>query len=329
MRWVVLFFLLSTSVLDAEPLKVPFVAQKHELCGPAALAMIAQYYGQQVTQDEIAKEIYLPEVHGTLTSDLADYAKRYNFWVRQYKGTQADIRRKVSAGVPVVVLGKFGAQYHYFVLLAFDDFAKTVVVHTDRRADEVLTQEQFLRVWDRADRWVLVVCPPDRAKWELSYDEHNDLGVFLERAGNLAAATGHYQMAVTLAPEPVNSTYAVNLGNAFRKLKLLPEAAKAFKQALKLKSDNADAMNNLADVYCELNANLDEAVSLCEGAIKVSPSHSAYYFDTLGAVYLKQGEHEKAIHAFESALAAMTDRQPNLKSVIEKHLEEARSRKER
>ncbi len=327
--FLVVSLLLSLPAFCAEPLKVPFVAQKRELCGPAALAMIAQFYGQKVTQDEIAEEIYLPEIHGTLTSDLAEYAKRYNFWARQYKGTQVDIRRKISAGVPVIVLGKFGTQYHYFIVLAFDDFAKTVTIHTDRRADEVMTQEQFLRVWDRADRWALVICPPERAKWELSYDEHNDLGVFLECSGNLAAATGHYQMAATLAPEPINSTYAVNLGNAFRKMNLLPEAAKAFKQALKLNTINADAMNNLADVYCDLNANLEEAVSLCEQAIKIGATHRAYYFDTLGSVYLKQGEREKAIHAFESALATTSERQTNLKAEIEKHLEDARSRKER
>ena len=32
-------------------LNVPFIAQKPNYCGPAALAMLANYYGHAVTQD--------------------------------------------------------------------------------------------------------------------------------------------------------------------------------------------------------------------------------------------------------------------------------------
>ena len=35
-------------------LDVPFIAQKPNYCGPAALAMLANYYGHPVSQDEIA-----------------------------------------------------------------------------------------------------------------------------------------------------------------------------------------------------------------------------------------------------------------------------------
>ena len=41
-------------------------------CGPAALAMLANYYGHPVSQDEIAGAIYLPDIGGTLTSELGD-----------------------------------------------------------------------------------------------------------------------------------------------------------------------------------------------------------------------------------------------------------------
>lgn len=304
-------------------LQVPFIAQKPNYCGPAALAMLAGYYGHTVSQDEIASAIYLPEIRGTLTTELADYAQRFNLWTRQYRGTQADLRAKLSAGVPVIVLGKFGANYHYFVVLGFDDFKQTVEVHSDRRANLQLTQDQFWREWDRADEWTLLVCPPERATWRLSADEHNDLAVFLERAGQLSAAAGHYRAAADLAPH--NSYFAMNLGNALLKQKLFAEAAAAYQRAVKTDPEDPDALNNLAWAYHELGANLDEAAALCRRAVELNPSHRAYYLDTLGSVLLKQGKPAEAVTAFESALAASTDRQASLRAGIAERLAAARA----
>src|SRR6185503_10884994 len=145
-----------------------------------------------------------PGIRGTLSSDLAIYAQRFGLWVRQYRGTRADLRQKLAAGLPVIVLGKFGASLHYFVVLGFDNFAGTVLVHSDTRPQLEMRQDDFLRHWQHAGQWAMVVCPPERASWTLSADEHNDLGVFLERAGNVVAAAGNYREACELAP---NNSY--------------------------------------------------------------------------------------------------------------------------
>ncbi len=298
-------------------LEVPFIAQKTNYCGPAALAMVANFYGHAVTQDEIASAIYLPEIHGTLTADLADYAQRFDLWTRQYRGTRADLHEKLSADIPVIVLGKLGHQYHYFVVL--DYRGDQLIVHSDTCPRLQLREDDFLRWWDRADRWTLLVCPPERATWRLSADEHNDLGVFLERAGKLAAAAGHYREAAALVPS--NSYFQMNLGNALLKQKLFAEAAAAFAKA----GDNPDALNNLAYTYGELNANLDEAVQLCERAVKLRPSHRAYYLDTLAGILLRQGKVSEAVAAYEAALTATTERQSTLRAGINQRLAAARA----
>lgn len=302
-------------------LEVPFIAQKPNYCGPAALAMIANFYGHNVTQDEIASAIYLPEIRGTLTAGLADYAQRFNLWTRQYRGTRADLHQKLAAGIPMIVLGRLGNHYHYFIVL--DYHGDELIVHSDTRATLQLREDDFLRWWDRADRWTLLVCPPARGTWKLSADEQNDLGVFLERRGELAAAAGHYQLATEL--EPRNSYFRLNLGNALLKQHLSIEAAAAYRHALEIEPENADAMNNLASAYVELGANLDEAAQLCQRAESLRPSHRAYYLDTLGSVYLREGRTQQAIDAFELALAATTDRQPSLRAGIEQRLATARA----
>src|SRR5580658_1044215 len=110
MRRVVLLFLCAfvcgplVTFAAEDVLNVPFIAQKPNYCGPAALAMLANYYGHPVTQDEIAGVIYLPDIGGTLSNELGDYARRFHLWVRQYHGSLDDLREKLAAGVPLLVL---------------------------------------------------------------------------------------------------------------------------------------------------------------------------------------------------------------------------------
>jgi len=305
-------------------LQVPFIAQKPNYCGPAALAMLANYYGHPVSQDEIAGAIYLPDIGGTLTSELGEYARRFHLWVRQYHGSVDDLREKLAAGVPLLALGRFGEHPHYFVVLGWDGFRQVVTVHSDTRPRFEMRLEDFQRYWDRAGNWTLLVCPPEKATWRLSAEEHNDLGVFFERAGELDSAAQQYIAATQMRPG--NSYFRMNLGNALLKQHRLAEAAKAFARAVELDPQNADAMNNLAYTYCEMGQNLDEAVTLCGRAATLRPARKAYFLDTLGTVYLKQGKRQEAVAAFGVALAATTDREQSLRNAIQEHLSVIRSR---
>src|SRR5439155_10296707 len=161
MRYALCGLFFHALTLNASTTTVAFIPQKDNYCGPAALAMVANYYGGRVSQDEIASTIYLPEIRGTLTADLAGYAQRFGLWTRQYRGTRADLHQKLSAAIPMIVLGKLGARYHYFVVL--DYRGDELIVHSDTRPNLHLREDDFLRWWDRADRWTLLVCPPDKA----------------------------------------------------------------------------------------------------------------------------------------------------------------------
>ncbi|MCX7887204.1 MAG: tetratricopeptide repeat protein [Verrucomicrobiae bacterium] len=299
-------------------LAVPFIAQRPGCCGPAALAMVAGYYGRAVSQDEIAAATYHSGVGGVLTTDLAEQAQRLGFWARAYSGDLAELRRKLGYGVPLILLTRWGKRDHFLVAIGANKFDRSITVHTDTRPSLELSEEQLLRYWDRAARWTLLVAPPDRVTWRLSAEEHNDFGLFLERSGRYMAAAGHYRLAAEMQPR--NATFHFNLGNAMLKQKLFAEAANAFRRAIELAPENADALNNLAWCWCQLGANLDEAAALCRRAVALRPSQRAYYLDTLGHVLLRQGRREEARAVFAEALAATTDRQGALREAIRKQL---------
>jgi len=208
-------------------------------------------------------------------------------------------------------------------VLGWDKFRQIVTVHSDTRPRYETHLEDFQRHWDRAGNWTLLVCPPEKATWRLSAEEHNDLGLFFERAGVLGAATEHYVAAAQLNPE--NSYFRMNLGNILLKQRRLREAVAAFIRALELDAQNADAMNNLAYTYSEMGSNLEDAAKLCQQAATLRPSRQAYYLDTLGTIYLKEGRLRTALGTFESALAATTERQVSLRAGIEQRLATTRA----
>jgi tetratricopeptide (TPR) repeat protein len=117
----------------------------------------------------------------------------------------------------------------------------------------------------------------------------------------------------------------MNLGNVLLSQRRLHEAVGAFVRAIELDPQNSDAMNNLAYTYLEMSANLDEAAKLCQEASTLRPTRQAYYLDTLGAIYLKQGKVRAAVTTFESALAATTERQTALRTGITQRLATARA----
>src|SRR3989442_2020275 len=62
------------AVLAASTLEVPFVAQRKDTCGAAALAMVLRYWGDDATHDDVARTLLTPELHGIAGSRLAEFA---------------------------------------------------------------------------------------------------------------------------------------------------------------------------------------------------------------------------------------------------------------
>jgi len=82
-------------------------------------------------------------------------------------------------------------------------------------------------------------------------------------------------------------------------------------------SGYAEACNSLGYLYAERGKRLDEALGFVEKALEVKPA-AGHIVDSLGWVYYKKGEYEKAIQALEKA--ARIERED---SVVREHLGDA------
>ena len=87
-------------------LEVPKIKQLKRHCGPASLAMVLQYYGANVSQEEIAEycggkeEV---EANGIDYMDLVRYARKQGFiaYIRERMGLE-DIIRNIDKGIPIL-----------------------------------------------------------------------------------------------------------------------------------------------------------------------------------------------------------------------------------
>mgnify|MGYP001569020085 FL=1 len=146
---------------------VPFIVQKPDYCGPASLAMIFNFYGLNVSQDEIAREIFSPELKGTLSLEIVSYAFKKGFDADVYGGSMADLRSKLEAGFPLIVSHKAeknDKRVHYLVVFGFDDAKEVFYGYSDTKNGQAhaIDYRKFLKHWDMADNLTFFIHPANK-----------------------------------------------------------------------------------------------------------------------------------------------------------------------
>ncbi|MBF0411880.1 MAG: tetratricopeptide repeat protein [Desulfamplus sp.] len=76
----------------------------------------------------------------------------------------------------------------------------------------------------------------------------------------------------------------------------------AMKKVIELDSEHASALNYLGYTYADLGIKLDEAEDLIKRSLALKPD-DGYITDSLGWVYYKKGEYDKAIESLERAVS--------------------------
>ena len=136
---------------------VPFYPQEDYQCGPASLAGVMNYWGAGATPEGIAKDIYSGSARGTLNLDMLLYPQRKGFKAAQYAGGWDDLREKIDAGYPLVVLVDYGFWVyqvnHFMVITGYD--GGHVIANSGRTAQIPIDRDSFLKSWKRTNYWTL------------------------------------------------------------------------------------------------------------------------------------------------------------------------------
>lgn len=93
-------------------------------CGPASLAMVLDYWGDYVTQENIASLIYRPDENVTYSSDMVEYAENQGFIAFWRIATIEELKENISNGYPIIVLQRFSldsSENHFRVVVGYDE----------------------------------------------------------------------------------------------------------------------------------------------------------------------------------------------------------------
>lgn len=184
----------SETALPAEhSISVPFHYQeKTYYCGPAALQMVFDYYGENVSQFEVAdaartvpdvtygaelrRAAHFSNLSNSMGSELPEtftgYANRklgYGAFARSNLGTE-DLRSLISQDLPIILLmtWAFGQSYgHYRVAMGYNQ--THIFMHDPWNKDDwggdhggpnvAMNFTFFDTMWDYSEHWGLMVSP--------------------------------------------------------------------------------------------------------------------------------------------------------------------------
>lgn len=139
---------------------------------------------------------------------------------------------------------------------------------------------------------------PDNAEFRLF------LGTFYEESKAYEQAVAALKAGLKVDPD--NTKIHFRLGVVYDKWERKDQSIQSMKEVIRLDPKHANALNYLGYTYADLGQRLDEAEDLIKRALALMP-HDGYITDSLGWVYFKRGEFEKALEYLKKAAEMVPD----------------------
>jgi ABC-type bacteriocin/lantibiotic exporter with double-glycine peptidase domain len=175
MGWPVLACLLYVSLTPVEAnsavwLDVPFVAQPHEGCGAASIAMILEYWRgqgfggalQAAEVGDIQRALFSVSDHGIHAAAVRDYFETHGFRTHVFRGDRALLAHHLARGRPLMVgLRPPGrGSLHYVVVVGVEQDKNVILVNdpAQRKLLKVRLRD-FEREWQATGNWTLLAVP--------------------------------------------------------------------------------------------------------------------------------------------------------------------------
>jgi tetratricopeptide (TPR) repeat protein len=124
----------------------------------------------------------------------------------------------------------------------------------------------------------------------------------LEQRGDILMARKMYREAVEVFSQgnPKDPVLRNKTGIAYHQLLQLDKAQKCYEQAIKLKKDYHEAVNNLGTVYYARKS-YRRAISQYQKALKLAPEQASVH-SNLGTAYFARNQVDRALDSFRRAL---------------------------
>lgn len=273
----------TRSLLDAPPAdlpprveleSVPFYPQLEYHCGPASLAAIYNYRGIAVVPDQVAREVFVPGLKGSLQAEVVAATRQYDLLPVELDGSLESILRELSAGNPVFVLQNLALDmapvWHYEIVVGYDFEHRQLILRSGTHRRIARSFATFERTWRRAGNWALVIVAPETIPPTASSAAYLAAAVDLEQVGRIDAAQRAYATAAARWPD--NLLALAGLGNTAYARADFIAAERAYRDILERDPERADIWNNLAYALAE-QGRLDTAMDAIRRALELEPAN--------------------------------------------------------
>jgi tetratricopeptide (TPR) repeat protein len=124
----------------------------------------------------------------------------------------------------------------------------------------------------------------------------------VETRGDIFMARKMYREAIDVFREDKSKNPVISnkMGIAYHQMQQLDNAKKYYEQAVRLKPDYAEAINNLGTV-CYAKRSFGKSVSYYKRALKYAPN-SASIYSNLGTAYFARKKYKEAMETYQAAL---------------------------
>ena len=182
---------------------------------------------------------------------------------------------------------------HFRKVTPASRFYEDAVIHASFILSENKQNEEAIKLLRDAEK-----NEPENAEFKYY------LGTFYEEGEQFEKAELAIQEAIKL--EPDNPRFYFRLGVVYDKSNKKEASMDAMRKVISLDPKHSNALNYLGYTYADLGQNLDEAERLILEALKYKPN-DGYITDSLGWVYYKKGEFEKALEYLQKAIGIVPD----------------------
>jgi predicted negative regulator of RcsB-dependent stress response len=283
---------------------VPMKKWDIKSCGAGALSAVLQHHGDATTMAEWDSK--LPKTRGGVMSiDLVLAAREQGFDAQLATGDESLVSAELRAGRPVILMlqviqapGKSYDFFHYIVVDGYDSERNFYRVQFGDGKPRWTTMARLESAWKPTGHATILIRPADPVAGALR------AAVRLEDEGKLALAAHAYREI--LAKHPSSTLAWTNLGNAEMRLGRRTAAEEAFRKALELEPDSADALNNLAWLLFEAKR-VDEAEPLARKAVLTKAPDAWMRLDTLARILAARGNCDEARTTFRQAIASVPE----------------------
>ena len=149
-------------------LGVPYLDQKENYCGPAALEMVYKYYGlNSVAQEEISENIYRKKFNGSLNLELLFDARERGFHAEMYKGSFEDIKKHINADEPLILMLELKNSCHYVVAVGYDKKDGSILCHTGYEKKRRYSMRYLRKLWKPTGYCTILIRPAKKKEAKL------------------------------------------------------------------------------------------------------------------------------------------------------------------